>query len=132
MIAGRVVAIPSGLMSMSISGADFRKTRIDVLRFLASGEEQRDFARRVHYEDYGSEFLGWWFEDFVPDSELFRSAFAPAEIEILRRLSSELKAHDVALEDSVRTITQLQGDSNWLKVMAAARAALESLDASAD
>jgi hypothetical protein len=114
---------------MSVSGADFRETRIGVLRFLASGEEQRDFAGRVHYEDYASEFLCWWLDDFVPDSDLYRSAFAPAEIEILRRLSSELEAHDLALEDSARSITQLQGDCNWLKVMTAARAALESLDA---
>lgn len=108
-------------------GANFRDTRIDVLRFLASAEEQRSFAGRVSYEDYASEFLCWWLDDFHPDGELFLSAFAPAEIQMLQGFSLELEAHGIALGSSVRTITQLHANEEWLKVMAQARSALANL-----
>jgi hypothetical protein len=110
---------------MSVSAADFRNSKIDVLRFLASDTDQCEFARRAYYEDYASEFLCWWLDEFIPDSELFVSAFSAAEIKILQRLSSDLEVLNQNLGTSIRTMAQLQGEPDWRKVMAAAGTALE-------
>ncbi len=58
------------------SANDFRSSRIGVLELLSDPSQQRAFAERVHYDDYATEFLNWWLDDFHPDSDTFRAAFS--------------------------------------------------------
>jgi hypothetical protein len=106
----------------------FRESRLSVLDFLSRPEAQRDFASKVHYDDYASEFYCWWFEDFHPDSELFRVAFSDAEAAVLERFAAQWRAADARLGDEPRDISQLLAQHDWHLVVKAAGEALEILE----
>jgi hypothetical protein len=99
-----------------------------VLDFLSRPDEQREFASKAHYEDYASEFYCWWFDDFYPDSELFRAAFSDAEAAVLKRFSAQWEAADARLGDEARDISQLLSEDAWQLVVGAAREALMNME----
>jgi hypothetical protein len=112
---------------MEQSALEFRRSRLDVLRFISDTAEQRAFALKVHYDNYSSEFYSWWFDDFHPDGQLFSSAFLPREVDVLRRFSEAYGVIDSDLGDDSRGIQELQATPQWGRVMAAAKEALEAL-----
>jgi hypothetical protein len=82
----------------------------------------------VHFEDYASEFYSWWFDDFHPESELFRATFSDAETAALKRFSAQWEAADARLGDEPRGISQLLSQDDWQLVVNAARGALTDLE----
>ena len=110
---------------------EFRKSRLDLLGFFASPHEQRAFASRVPYGDYATEFHAWWFDDFHPESELFRGSFNDAEIELLQTFSHSWSGTLDAVEQSQGSIERLLGSSGWRLVVAAAQQAKASIPAAA-
>jgi hypothetical protein len=101
---------------------------LSVLDFLSRPEAQRDFASKVHYEDYASEFYCWWLDDFHPDSDLFRATFSDADVAVLKRFTAQWQAADARLGDVPRDISQLLSQDDWQLVVKAAREALERLE----
>lgn len=101
----------------------FRDSRLDLLGFLSNPREQHAFAARVQYDDYAEEFYCWWFDDFHPESDLFKRSFAPAEIDILRSFSSEWEGQADAIGQLQFSIADLIDDDGWRAIIEAARLA---------
>jgi hypothetical protein len=101
----------------------FRNSRIGLLAFIASADQQQTFAAKVHYDNYASEFYCWWFDDFHPESDLFQRAFRPHEIELLSSFSAGWEQTDSAVGEVPRTIEALLANASWVALMAAAREA---------
>lgn len=102
-----------------------------MLEFLSDPRQQLEFATRVTYDNYSSEFYCWWFDDFVPDSELFQAAFTPSEILLLQRFSSRYKEIDLLLGERKRKIETLLACAEWQQICATALDALKALHANA-
>ncbi|WP_072756924.1 hypothetical protein [Rhodanobacter sp. OK091] len=108
----------------------FRTSRIHLLKFFASAEEQRRFQTEVcKSEGYAyDEFACWWADDFHPDSKLFRSAFSPTEIVILSNFNNAFESALTQIGEHVPNVEQLLSLTAWQSVIAAAASAHVALD----
>jgi hypothetical protein len=106
---------------------EFRRSRIGVLEFLRDPVQQRAFAGATKYDDYASEFLSWWLDDFYPESAMFQAAFTTAEIGVLSALTQTLAGVDAKLGARRRTVDELIATPEWHQVGVAASAALAAL-----
>ena len=104
---------------------------MDTLAFLASPEEQRSFAAKVHYDDYVGEFACWWFDSFLPDNPLSRGRYSAAEFEALVAFSASLDKHLAALPTRPRSIDELLAEPIWALVVREASRTLNSVSSSA-
>jgi hypothetical protein len=117
---------------MDSEALGFRESCVNNLRFMASHDEQRDFAARVHYDDYEGEFSCWWFDDLVFDSlphgtDLIRRSFSSIELIALAKFTAIFEGLDHSLGNVDRTIDELLDNPDWLKVVEAAAEVLDSV-----
>ena len=112
---------------MNRGTAEFRRSRIEVLEFLSNPIQQRAFAGATEYDDYASEFLSWWFDDFYPESAMFQAAFTAAEIGALGKLTQALEDVDAKLGTRKHTVDELIATPEWHQVGIAASGALAAL-----
>src|SRR5436190_14097080 len=64
--------------------AHLRRSIIDLLRLLADADAQLEYERSVPIANVPAELFCMWADDqYHPDSDLFRAAFAPDEVEVL-------------------------------------------------
>jgi hypothetical protein len=101
----------------------FRDSRLNLLDFFSKPLEQRAFASRVPCDAYAEEFYCWWFDDFYPESDLFRRSFQAEEIEALRSFSSVWAGRADAIGQLQRSVDDLLDDDGWRAIIEAARLA---------
>lgn len=104
---------------MDETAFQFRESRIRILEFIASESRQVEFASSTNYGNYAEEFSEWWFEDWHPESPLFKSAFQNSEIDQLRNFSSTWDALEPEFCNNM-PINELVSNSAWRQVMASA------------
>ncbi|WP_139350351.1 hypothetical protein [Rhodanobacter sp. C03] len=108
----------------------FRKSRIDLLKFFASAEKQRNFQSEVCRSDgYAfDEFVCWWVDDFHPESNLFSSAFNAKEVAVLASFNVTFEHALSKIGDRVANVDRLLSLPAWQVVMAAALVAYAALE----
>jgi len=102
---------------------DIRESLLNTLHFLASEEEQQEFAKKVYYDTYHDEFACWWFDTFFPEDHIFNKV----QISILVEFSEIFDTNLDLIEDNKQTIEQLQKQPEWQKIVASAKNACEKL-----
>ncbi len=112
---------------MDKSAEEFREAVLDVIRFLADPDEQRTFASRVTYSDYSSEFFFWWFDDFDPETSLYRAAFSETELAALKSFAATYESSDRELGQNDRSIDDLLETPAWSRLVHAARRTVEAV-----
>lgn len=112
---------------MDDAAKDFRESKIGILGFLASQSAQRDFAAKVSYDDYSSEFCCWWFDDFHPESSLFQTAFSSAEIKVLSEFTEKVDRIGLRLGQKNRSIGELLSCAEWQAVVTSAQKTLVAI-----
>lgn len=105
---------------MDETAFQFRESRIRILEFIASENMQVEFASKTSYGNYAEEFSEWWFEDWHPESPLFKKAFQNSEIEHLRKFSSAWEALEPEFCNNM-PINELVGNPAWKQVMVSAK-----------
>jgi|TARA_Y100001937_G_scaffold32313_1_gene46191 phage pi2 protein 07 len=109
--------------------SEFRNSCLDILSFLSSPPRQREFASKVEYIDYKSEFVCWWFDDLVMDSlpqgsGLISESFTADEKLILWEFT---KLFERNIDSENQSIDELLKDPKWKVVMVAAQEALAKI-----
>ena len=99
----------------------FRDSRLGLLDFFSNPQEQRAFASRIPCDDYAEEFYCWWFDDFHPESQLFRRSFDAPEIDVLRSFSTVWAGRADAIGQLQCSIDDLLDDDGWRAIIEAAR-----------
>lgn len=112
---------------MDESGVNIRNHQLDTLYFLSSEAEQREFASKVFYPEYQSEFACWWFDMFYPDKPDSLEMYSMSELEILKRFSTVFDECLDALGFEDMTIEQLQATTAWKAIVSAATVACADL-----
>jgi len=105
----------------------FRLSRTDLVEFIASETKQREFAGDVAYANYADEFYEWWFEDWHPESPLFKKAFTSKEIEILEVFTKTWQTFDADLGENL-SIDDLLANTTWAQIMGQAKLTLSALN----
>jgi hypothetical protein len=100
---------------MDARAKDLRESRLDLLEFLGSPTHQLAWQARTPSLDSG-EVLCWWAEDFTPDDDLYRSAFSPDEIALLRSFNEQLERAFDKYQQSFPTMRALLDDPDWRHV----------------
>ena len=99
----------------------FRESRLKLLKFFASPSEQREWQRRVPSLGI-DEPMEWWLEDFVPESELFRSSFSEQERHLLTEFTDVLQhASGIYANPPYPSVDEALRSSAGLAVVDAAR-----------
>ena len=114
---------------MDSTASEFRNSCLDILSFLSSPPRQREFALKVEYIDYKSEFVCWWFDDLVMDSlpqgpGLISESFTADEKLILWEFT---KLFEQNIDSENQSIDELLKDPKWKVVMVAAQEALAKI-----
>ena len=109
---------------MDEASKSIRASALSTLAFLASPDAQREFASKVHYANYQSEFACWWFDTFIPEAY---DCFTANELPILKEFSAIFDASLHDLSDTPTTIEQLLATETWRKIVADASRACASL-----
>jgi len=106
---------------MAADTKSFRESRLELLRFFGSPPEQVEWQARTPTLGI-DEPMEWWLEDFHPDSELFRSAFTPQEIRLLKEFHTIFEGASLRwLNPPYPSVEVALKDPAWLKVVEAAR-----------
>jgi hypothetical protein len=118
---------------MDSPSESFRDSCLDILKFLSCSSEQKEFASKVHYDDYKGEFISWWFDDLVMDSlpegtELICQSFSREERNILWNFT---KIFDENIESENQGIDELLNDSKWQIILNSAHISLVTIDVKA-
>ena len=101
---------------------DIKGSLLNTLHFLASEEEQQEFAKKVNYEAYQDEFACWWFDTFYPEEHIFNKE----QNSILIEFSETLCKNIELLGSNKLTIEQLQKQPEWQLIVASAKNAYEN------
>ena len=112
---------------MDETDKNLRKATLDTLSFLASPEQQREFAAKVHYDNYPGEFACWWFDSFIPESPYTEKRYTNNELTVLHQFSQRLDELLKRLDDKPRTIDSLIGNPDWAEVIVSAKRACIAL-----
>ena len=103
--------------------ANIRESLLNTLSFLASEAKQREFAARVFYASYQSEFACWWFDTFYPEEPSALNMFSSPQLAILKSFSETFDRNLVALGYGDHTLEDLLQKPEWRAVVSGAQAA---------
>lgn len=106
---------------MDSTAIEFRDLYLGILKFISSTSEQKEFARKVEYIDYKSEFVCWWFDDLVMESlpkgtGLIFQSFNESERLILWEFT---KLFDQNIDSQNQQIDDLLQNPQWQKIVEA-------------
>ena len=101
---------------MDARGRAFRNSRIELLEFFGSVDQQLAWQTRTPSLDSG-EVLCWWAEDYCPDTDWFRSAFSEAEIALLRSFNDHLERVFAKFGTHLPQMSVLVNDKDWITVV---------------
>ena len=115
---------------MESTALEFRNSCLDILSFLSSPSKQREFASKIEYIDYKSEFVCWWFDDLVMDSlpegtGLISESFDTKEKSILWEFT---KFFDQNLNNEDQSIEDMLSNPQWKLVIEFAQKTLNKID----
>jgi len=116
---------------MTTAETSIRESLLDILSFLASVSEQREFAAKVRYDVYQDEIACWWFDDIYPDDALMRRIFSPSQLEALVAFSEVFDRVGTSLDGKVLTMEQLQATEEWQRIVRSANEALDKIKSAA-
>ncbi|NMP15895.1 hypothetical protein [Thalassotalea sp. Y01] len=114
---------------MDSAAQEFRNSCLDTLNFISPVYRQREFAAKVEYSDYKSEFVCWWFDDLVMESlpngtRLISESFNASEKSILWEFT---KLFEQNLNDEELSIDGLLNDPQWMQIMKLAKDTLNKV-----
>lgn len=112
---------------MTESEANIRESLLNTLSFLSSTAKQREFATKVPYLCYASEFACWWFDTFYRDEPNASAMFGATELRALRAFSEDFDRTLADFSDEGLSIEQLQATAEWKAIVESARAASREL-----
>jgi hypothetical protein len=102
------------------------------LALLGDADRQREYERELKIADVPGELFSAWFADsYAPERPAFRSAFDPAELELLKHFTALVDAARNKLGD-VRDLAELQARPEWMCVVEEAARLLARLPESKD
>src|SRR5262245_39760742 len=105
---------------------DVRRHIIELVRLIASKEQQLAYERDVPIADVPSELVCMWVDDlYHPDSDLFFEAFNSRERDRLAKFHTFFDARVHQLPDS---LPEMQKNPAWIEVMREAQRVLDDLD----
>ena len=107
--------------TMTEAQQSIRESLLTTLSFLASVEEQREFASKVFYSSYQDEFAGWWFDNFLPDESGATEMFTPWQLVVLREFSHMFDTCLESLCAVVMDMDLLLQSSEWQALVAKAK-----------
>jgi len=107
--------------------ANIRESLLQTLSFLASMEQQREFAARVQYDCYQDEFACWWFDTFYLDEPSALRMFSAVQLSELRTFSDAFDNCTRPLDGRNLSLAQLQESPEWKAVAAHAQSTLLAL-----
>jgi hypothetical protein len=112
---------------MAKSCATIRRSTIQILRLLASVDEQRAYQGNVPFVSVPTELLCMWQDHYVTDSDEYCSAFSDIEQADLRAVDQAIKA---ACQDimAVHCIEEFIESEHGRSIAAAARDSLLRLE----
>ena len=114
-------------MPMTKSEVNIRDSLLSTLSFLASEQEQLEFASNTYYKDFVGEFACWWFDTFYPEEQSAGAMFSLNQINLLRHFSDVFKRGVDAIDSDGLSMMQLQNEVEWQAVMSAARDTISAL-----
>jgi hypothetical protein len=94
----------------------FRESRIQILEFFGSAEQQIEWQGRTPTLD-STECMLWWIDDFYPDSALFKASFSRTEIAMLSKFDELFHSATDKHLGSGPKVEQLLQESGWNEVM---------------
>ena len=107
--------------TMTEAQQGIREALLTTLSFLASVEEQREFASQVFYFSYQDEFAGWWFDNFLPDEPSATEMFTPWQLGVLREFSCMFDSCLESMGAVVMDMDSLLQSSEWQALIAKAK-----------
>src|SRR4051794_25879652 len=91
---------------------------VDLLKLLASEEEQLAYARNVPHLDITAELVCMWFNDlYCPDDAFFRSCFSDGELEALADFHEFYDQRVKLLPESRGTVQTWLASPMWRQIM---------------
>ena len=96
---------------------------INLLRTIASPEKQTAYQKNVPIANVANEIVCQWFDDFHPNSELFRQAFLEEEIKLLEQFT---RVFDKQVDKLPDNLEALLASAEWEFIMSKARVTLEA------
>ena len=111
---------------MDATAKQFRESRLTLLAFYASPQQQLEWQSRTPTLD-SDEIMCWWLDDWHPESSLFRAAFAELEIAMLASFSSDFGRVADKFAAAGPKVAELLIDRDWQAVIANAQALVGAL-----
>jgi len=108
-----------------ISREQYRSRIIEVLRLLASREEQLEYKRRVPIAHVSAELFCSWDEVFWPDDKNLRAAFSSEELDALMKFHSLFDRVCHLLPQQLPPIQEFMNSPHWLRLSRGAAQALQ-------
>ena len=94
---------------------EFREHMIDLLKTIASPAMQMEYENNVPIANVPAELVCQWFDDFHPETELFKSSFSSGELNELSKFTEFYDARVKAIPDD-GGVTKLQTNKELLEV----------------
>lgn len=103
---------------------------VDLLRLLASEDEQLAYERDVPHVDITAELRCMWFDDqYHPDNAFFCSCFTPDELAALAEFDRFYEERKHQLPPSEGTVRTWLNSPVWRDIMLKAHSTLQRIDA---
>jgi hypothetical protein len=104
---------------------EFRVSIRELLELLSSKEKQLAYKTKVPKANVASELICMWFDDlFYPETDLFKSAFKPHEINQLALFNNAYEGLTKKLPDNFE---DYRTNKEWNQVMVHARQTLDHI-----
>jgi len=115
---------------MSKQTSNSKANIIELLRTLASEEQQLEYEKNVPHVDITTEMVCMWFDDqYHPDSARFTSCFKKDELVALAEFHQFYDECHKRLPESQGTVRTWLGNPIWREIMLKAQKTLERIAA---
>jgi len=94
---------------------EFREHMIDLLKTISSPKMQMEYENNVPIANVPAELVCMWFDDFHPETELFKSSFSSNEIKELAKFTEFYDARVEEIPDD-GSVSKLQTNREWIEV----------------
>ena len=117
---------------MSNETPDCRRSVVEVLELLSSGDKQLSYERDVPQISITDELFCMWFDDvYLPEDVTFRNSFSQQELAAMAAFNTHYEKHEKLLPEPRNGVADWLKNENWQGVMREAGRVLGLLRASA-